>query len=442
MSAGGPDTLGVERAAAGPVMMALLYDLYPELRSITGEGLRRSLRRLRRELPALRLRSLPSGAEVYDWTVPPEWNVRQAYVADRHGRRRIDVAQHTLHLVGYSIPFRGRLGADELRPHLHSLPERPDAIPYRTSYYGATWGFCLRHRELEELLDAGPFEVVVDATLDPGGRLDFGDLVLPGAREDEVLFSAHLCHPSLANDNLSAVVVLVALARWLAARPERRYTYRFVFAPATIGAVAFLRSTPEAATRMRYGLVVAGVGDGGVHHYKRSERGAAVDRVLEHVLAERGDHVVLPFTPTGYDERQYNSPGFRLPVGRLSRTPFGEYPEYHTSDDHPGFVRQEALEDTLALLRDVVEVIEHDAVYASTVPFGEPQLGRRGLYGTLGGVVDRDVLHQALLWVLNQADGATSLLDVARRSGLPFRTVADAALLLRDAGLLRSEENG
>ncbi len=439
MSGVGAEPLRVDQTAPGPAMMTLLRELYPGLRSITGEGLRRSLHRLRRELPDLRLRSVPSGTEVYDWIVPPEWNVREAYVADRHGRRRIDVAQHTLHLVGYSVPFRGRLTLDELRPHLHTLPDRPNAVPYRTSYFRAAWGFCLRHSELERL-DEGPYDVVVDTTLDPRGRLDFAELVLHGSRQDEVLFSAHVCHPSLANDNLSAVVVLVELARWLAARPDRRLTYRFVFAPATIGALAFLGSTPEAVARMRHGLVVAGVGDGGRHHYKRSERGAPVDGVLEHVLAERGDHVVLPFAPTGYDERQYNSPGFRLPVGRLSRTPFGEYAEYHTSDDHPSFVRPEALEDTLDLLRDVVEVFERDVIYVSTAPFGEPALGRRGLYGDLGGVIDRDELHQAVLWVLNQADGATSLLDVARRSGLPFRIVVRAARVLCDAGLLRAEE--
>lgn len=412
-------------------MAGLLVELYPWLRSITGVGLRRTLARLATELPGLEIRSVPSGTMVHDWRIPPEWRLREAYVDGPDGERVVDVRWHNLHVVNYSVPVHRSMSLQELRPHLHSLPDRPGWIPYRTSYYEPTWGFCLPHERLERLRE-GTYTAVVDSEMVEDGFLDYGELVLPGRSGDEVLFSAHVCHPSLANDNLSGVVALVELARTVAARSRRRFTYRFLFAPATIGAVAFLAGNPEAVRRIRHGVVVTGVGGPGVLHYKRTRDGAPVDRIMESVLAEQGEHRILPFSPDGYDERQYNSPGFRLPVGRLSRLPHGQYPEYHTSADDPSFVRSEAMEGAVGLLETFVERVEGDGRALSLAPYGEPQLSRHGLTGAGLGTVRPD----AVAWVLNLADGENSLRDMAERSGLSYDDVSVALDALMAKGLI------
>lgn len=430
--AAGAGAPGAERPATER-MSRRMADLYPLLRSITGAGLRTTLERLREELPGMVIHEVPSGTPVLDWTVPPEWSVSEAYVIGPDGRRVADVARHNLMLVNYSAPFRGELTLAELRAHLHSLPAMPDAIPYVTSYYTPTWGFCLPHRELESLPE-GIYQVVVDTDLRPGS-LSYGELVLPGQSEAEVLLSAHVCHPSLANDNLSAVSVLTELATRLAARPLR-HTYRVLFAPGTIGALTFLAGTPEARQRTRHGLVLAGMGDGGRLHYKRTRDGASIDRIVEHVLALYEGSVILDFDPSGYDERQYGSPGVRMPVGRLGRTPHGQYPEYHTSADDLDFVSEAALAEALKALEEIVFVIENDLSYLNLAPEGEPQLGRRGLYQP----TDTQQERAAVLWLLNLSDGDHSLLDVAERSGLPFRAVAGARDRLVEAGLLKPAE--
>jgi aminopeptidase-like protein len=418
---------------AGSAMHALIADLFPICRSITGEGLRRTLRVLRRFVP-LELHEVASGTAVLDWTVPKEWNIRDAWVADAAGRRVIDFRAHTLHVVSYSVPVRRRMPLAELRPHLHTLPEHPDWIPYRTSYYAETWGFCLAHRTLETMPD-GEYEVCIDATLEPG-HLTYGELFLPGTTADEILFSCHCCHPSLANDNLAGLAVAVWLAQALAG-VERRHGMRFLFIPATIGSLTWLASNPEAVGRIRHGLVLSCLGDGGRSTYKRSRRGTAlVDRAATHVLRCAGPHEVLDFVPYGYDERQYCSPGFDLPVGLLTRTPNGRFPEYHTSADDLTFVRPEALDDSLAKVLRIVEVLEHDATYLNLSPRGEPQLGRRGLYGSTGGKTPPG-FEMALLWVLNLSDGRHTLLDIAERAETPFRTIRQAALALEAHGLLR-----
>jgi len=434
--------------AARP-LMSLVRELYPILRSITGPGVRETLEVLRRELPRLQVRSVPSGTRVLDWTVPPEWSVREAHLTAPDGTRVADVLRHNLSLLNYSMPFRGAVPLAELRRHLHSLPERPHAIPYRTSYYRRDWGFCLPHQVLTRLPD-GEYQVVIDTELAPG-VLNYGELVLPGAREEEVLLSAHVCHPSLANDNLSAVAVLAGLARDLAKR-RRRYTYRLLFAPGTIGAIAVLarsldlpsevRDTVAEAgggwhhTRVRHGLVLAGLGDAGRLTYKRSRDGGEIDRVVAHVLRHHGEHEIVPFDPGGYDERQYASPGFRLPVGRLGRTPPGSYPEYHTSDDDLTFVTEESLQDSLSVLTRVVDVLEGNGTFRGLAPYGEPQLGPRGLYDAS----DPPEARAALQWVLNLADGEHRLLDVAERAGLAFDVVASAAERLAEADLISLEE--
>ncbi len=439
--------------------MDLAADLYPIPRSLTGDGVRATLERIASRI-SLDVHELPTGTPVLDWTVPREWNPREAWIRDPSGRRVVDFADHNLHLVGYSVPVHSRLSLNELRPHLHSLPEQPDLIPYRTSYYEETWGFCLPHRLLESL-PAGEYEVFIDASLEDGS-MTWGECLLPGATTEEVVISSHVCHPQLANDNLSGIAVATHLAQTLAAVPERRYSYRFLFAPGGIGAIAWLARNRERLDTFRHGLIAANLGDGGSFHYKKSRRGdAEIDRAVAAGLAGLGEEPVTEdFFPFGYDERQYCSPGFNLPVGVLTRTPWGRYPEYHTSADDLSFIRSDALAGSLAAYLVTAAVLEEGAVrsagtaagtarrrpstagragddrrYRSLEPFGEPQLGRRGLYGGLGGA-GRKAFEVALLWVLNQSDGEHSLSDIAERSGLPPSVVREAADALREAGLL------
>lgn len=422
-----PETLG-------GAMHDLVRELYPEPRSITGDGLRRTLARLDELLP-LDLHEVPSGTRVLDWTVPDEWNVREAWIEGPDGRRIVDFADTPLHLMGYSVPVDERMSLQELKPHLHTLPDQPDRIPYRTSYYREAWGFCLPHRVYEDLPE-GPYRVRIDATLEPGS-LTYGEAVIPGRSDEVVLLSCHACHAGLANDNLSGIAVAVALGRALRARDDRRYTYRILFIPGTIGAITWLARNRDVADRVRHGLVLSGVGDDGDPTYKRTRHDdAEIDRAVNLVLERSGDTFeTRPFTPYGYDERQYGSPGFDLPVGCFMRTPWGEYPEYHTSDDDPDFVHPDRLADSYAKLRAVLEVLEANRSYRNLRPHGEPQLGRRGLYRSTGGAELPDYEH-ALLWVLNLSDGEHSLLDVAERSGLSFPALSKAADDLVDADLL------
>jgi aminopeptidase-like protein len=422
-----------EAASSGGTLAALIRDLFPICRSITGDGVRQTLERIGREIPIER-REVPSGTPVLDWTTPREWNIRDAWIKNLAGERVVDFRAHNLHVVSYSAPVRGRLSREELRSHLHSLPDHPDWIPYKTTYYREDWGFCVTHRQYGTLTDP-EYDVCIDSEL-RDGSLTYGECVLPGASDEEVLITSHVCHPSLANDNLSSVAVATHMARRLAARSRRRYSYRFLFAPGTIGAIAWLAQYEPAVHRIAHGLVLAGVGDRGSLTYKRSRRGnAVVDRAFAHVLRHAGTpFTIQDFSPTGYDERQYCSPGFDLPVGCLMRTPWGTYPEYHTSADSLEFVSEDALEQTLETCMAVVDVLEGNVSYLNTTPRGEPQLGRRGLYG-LGTPID-----EAMLWVLNLSDGQHALLDVAERAHLPFSSIRTAAEALQGAGLLRTPE--
>jgi aminopeptidase-like protein len=419
--------------AEGQLLHDFVSRLYPWCRSITGEGLRTSLAALRQFVP-VELHEVPSGTEVLDWVVPPEWNIREAWIADASGRRLVDFRQHNLHVVNYSVPVRTRLTLAELKPHLHSLPEHPDWIPYRTSYYRKTWGFCLPHRQLESLPD-GEYEVCIDSALDPG-HLTFAEYRIEGESGNEFLLSAHSCHPSLANDNLSGMAIAARLAQILSGR-RLRNTYRFLWAPGTIGAIAWLAGNRGSLANIQGGLVLSCLGDPGKFHYKRSrQEHARVDTVVEHVLAQSGlGHSVEAFEPMGYDERQFCSPGFNLPVGRLSRSPNGRYSEYHTSADNLEFVRAEAMGGSLELLLRVVETWEANRTMRNLEPYGEPQLGKRGLYRSTGGSAG-SADEAALLWVLNLSDSAHSLVDISKRSGLSFAAISMAANRLEEAGLL------
>ncbi|MEV0065423.1 MULTISPECIES: DUF4910 domain-containing protein [unclassified Amycolatopsis] len=417
----------------GGEMHALVERLYPLCRSITGDGVRQTLAIVGEHLD-LRVHEVPTGTQVLDWTVPQEWNIRDAYVADASGRRVIDFRESNLHVVGYSVPVDETMSLAELRGRLHTLPESPSWVPYRTSYYSLTWGFCVAQDVLDALPE-GDYHVKIDSTL-ADGSLTYGEHVVPGEVSDEVIVSCHVCHPSLANDNLAGIAVAVSLAQELAVE-KPHFTYRFLFMPGTIGAITWLARNVEHVDRVKHGVVLACAGDRGSLTYKRSRRGDAdIDRVMAHVLKDK-PHEIREFSPYGYDERQFCSPGFNLGVGSLTRTPYAGYPEYHTSADNPAFVSPEAMEDTLDTLQTAFSVLERNRRYVNLSPYGEPQLGKRGLYDSLGGRSDAKEAQLAMLWVLSYSDGEHSLLDIAERAGLPFGAVATAAQALQVAGLLK-----
>jgi len=393
---------------------------------------------LARHIP-LELHEVPTGSPAFDWTVPKEWNVRDAHISTLDGRRVVDFRQHNLHVLQYSVPIDRVMTLEELRPHLHTLPQTPDWIPYRTAYYAETWGFCLSQRQLDAMTEER-YRVVVDATLEPG-NLTYGELLIRGESDEEMLVSCHSCHPSLANDNLSGMTIATLLAKRLMVRPRRRLSYRFLFIPGTIGSLVWLTRNEDIVPRIAYGLVVTCLGDAAGFTYKRSRRGnAAIDRIAAHVLRHSGEaHRIEGFIPYGYDERQYCSPGFDMPIGCLMRSPWGSYAEYHTSADDLDLISAERLARSLELIEAIVDVAEHDRVWRSTNPKGEPQLGKRGLYRAIGGEKDAGGYDQmTLLWVLNLADGRHSLLDMAERADIPFSRMRAAADALAEAGLLVS----
>jgi aminopeptidase-like protein len=427
-------TRGIDAGERGSKMFRFMEELFPICRSITGGGIRETLDRIGKRIP-LEVHEVPTSTEVLDWTIPKEWNIREAFIKDPSGRRVVDFRDHNLHVMSYSVPVDTRMPLSRLREHIHTLPDQPKLIPYRTSYYSETWGFCMQHERYQQLLE-GDYEVRIDSSLEPGS-LTFGECLLPGASEDEVLVSCHCCHPSIANDNLSGIALATELAEHLLTLPLR-YSYRFLFIPGTIGSIAWLALNEDRVDKIKHGLVVTCVGDAGRPTYKRSRRGdALIDRAAAHVLARSGQpYRIVDFSPYGYDERQYCSPGFNLPVGSLMRTPNGEYPEYHTSADNLDFVDPRSLADSLSLYLEVLDILENDGTFLNLRPKGEPQLGKRGLYPATGGE-GRGSEFMARLWVLNLSDGAHSLLDIAERAQLPFGTIKDAAELLLEGGLLK-----
>lgn len=418
-------------------MYRLISELFPICRSITGDGVRQTLRKLQERIP-LELREIPSGTPVFDWTVPKEWNIRDAYVKDSSGERIVDFRKSNLHVVNYSIPVRRRVSLAELKEHLFTIPSHPDWIPYRTSYYKQSWGFCLPHRQLESLKDE-EYEVCIDSSLEDG-HLTYGEFYLPGETNDEILISTHTCHPSLCNDNLSGVALAVFLAEHLQSC-QRRYSYRFLFVPGTIGAITWLAKNEETIPRIRHGLVLTGVGDSGSLHYKKSRDGRVeIDRAVAHVLQHSGQpHQLLEFSPYGYDERQFCSPGINLPVGRLTRTPHGTFAEYHTSADDLDFIHASKLGEAFTTCLDVFSLLENNRTFVNLNPKCEPQLGKRGLYRAIGGQAGSEESEMAMLWVLNLSDGSNSLLDIAERSDIRFATLQNAADILQEHGLLRSK---
>ncbi len=431
-----PRPIPMPEPGTGRAMHALVAELYPICRSITGDGVRRTLEILARRIP-LQVQEIATGTPAFDWTVPREWNIRDAYVKNDAGERVIDFRSSNLHVVSYSAPFRGTVSLAELRRHVHTLPEHPDWIPYRTSYYREDWGLCAAQRTMDALAQ-GQYEVCIDADL-ADGHLTYAECLIPGATREEVLLSCHVCHPSLCNDNLSGIALVTFLARHLATLPLR-YSYRILLIPGTIGSIVWLSRNEARLEHIRHGLVVTCIGDAGPFTYKRSRRGdAEVDHAVEHVLKHGEDaYGVQDFFPYGYDERQYCSPAFDLPVGCLMRTPHGKFPEYHTSADNLDLVRPEALQRSLETYLRVIDVLEGNLTYRSTNPKCEPQLGRRGLYSAIGGDSRQAEKQMAMLWVLNLADGHHTLLEMAERANVDFALVRDTARTLFEHDLLES----
>ena len=422
-----------DRNDVGAELHQFARELFPICRSITGNGIRQTLGMIGKRIP-LEISEVPTGTPVFDWAVPKEWNIRDAYIQGPDKKRVVDFQKSNLHVLNYSVPVHTKMPLHELKPHLFTIPQHPDWIPYRTSYYKEDWGFCLTHNQMLALKDQ-EYEICIDSSLE-SGSLTYGECYIPGRSSDEVLVSCHACHPSLANDNLSGLAVATFLARLLSGR-ELRHSYRFLFIPGTIGAITWLSRNRETAGRIRHGLVLTSIGDRGPFHYKKSRQdNAEVDRAAAHVLKHAAPAAtILPFSPYGYDERQYCSPGFNLPVGCLMRSVWGTFPEYHTSADNLDFLSAESLAESLQVCASIFELLENNRSYQNLSPFCEPQLGRRGLYHSTGGTSPEAEIN-ARLWVLNMSDGQHSLLDIAERSGLPFAILNEAAGLLSRNGLL------
>jgi aminopeptidase-like protein len=416
-------------------MLDLIRDLYPICRSITGNGVRETLKRIG-EITPVEVFEVPTGTKVFDWEVPREWNIRDAWIMDPEGRKIVDFKELNLHVLNYSLPRSGTFDLAALKEHLFTIPEKPGLVPYRTSYYQENWGFCMSHRQMEALQE-GDYRVHIDASLEQGS-LTYGEVFIPGKSDREILVSTHICHPSLCNDNLSGIAVNACLARALRTQ-DNFYSYRFIFIPGTIGAITWLARNEDRLDRIRYGIVTALLGLDDRFTFKRArQEDARVNTLAEYVLAAEGvRHEVLDFIPYGYDERQFCSPGINLPVGNLSRVPYGQYPEYHTSADNLDLISEKALEDSRGVLSKILAMIDADHCYLNLFPKGEPQLGRRGLYDNVGGRNDSKEFQLALLWVLNYSDGNHSLADIVMRSGLELSLIREAAALLEEKGLLK-----
>ena len=419
---------------SGKFMYGLAERLYPICRSITGNGVRETLSILNEFVP-LTIEEVPSGTKVFDWEIPDEWNICDAWIINPIGEKIIDFKKLNLHVLNYSIPVDERINLKELKKHIFTLPEYPGWVPYRTSYHNRQWGFCMSHNQFQNLKD-GDYQVKIDSEIKPGS-LTYGEILIPGKTKEEVLFSCHICHPSLCNDNLSGIVLAAKLAHILKMF-DLHYSYRFLFIPGTIGSISWLSRNEDTVNNVRHGMVLTLLGDSTPFQYKKSRQGnAEIDRIMEYLLKNESGSKMLDFSPYGYDERQYCSPGFNLPVGRLTRTPFEEFPEYHTSADNLNFINGENLSESLAFLFKLITIIEGNKKWINLNPRGEPQLGKRGLYKLIGGQSRQKDYQMALLWILNLSDGNHSMLDIAVKSGIEFDLLLQGANNLLQVGLLK-----
>jgi len=424
------------------LMDELLQRLFSICRSITGEGIRKTMNIIAEHVP-LSIMETPSGTQVFDWQIPDEWNISDAFIKDEAGQRIIDFQKSNLHVVNYSIPIHKVMTLNALRPYLHTLPDQPQAIPYMTTYYEKKWGFCLTHEQYKTLRSDVNYEVCINSSLTPG-VLTIAEAILPGETDREILFSTYCCHPSLANNELSGPIIVTALYKYLRSLPKRRYTYRFYYGPETIGALVFLdKRGDHLKQKMDAGFVVTCCGDAGPFTYKKVRRpDTLLDKSILHVLKfSRVAHKILEFFPTGSDDRQYCAPGFDLPVGTLMRSMYGTYPEYHTSLDNLEFVSSDSLLETLRVYINCIHVLEHNRYYRNLKPFGEPMLGKYGLYHSLGGQKNQGNFTKQLRYILNYSDTHHDLLDIANLLEQPMWECETAVARLLEAHLLELWEN-
>lgn len=407
----------------GEDMHAFVRDLFPICRSLTGPGTRETLDVLKAHLPDLKIHSVPSGTQAFDWEVPPEWTMRAGYILGPDGQKVVDFADHNLHVMGYSIPVDAQMSLAELEPHLYSLPDQPDAIPYVTSYYRPNWGFCLTHTQ-RQTLQEGTYTVKIDADLKPG-ELNYGELIIPGATRDEIFLSTYVCHPSMANNELSGPAVTTWLAKWIASQ-DRRYTYRIVFIPETIGSILYLsQNLDQMKAHVKAGFNISCVGDDRCYSYLESRATDTIsDRVAQHVLSHHApDYIRYSFLERGSDERQYCAPGIDLPIAAVMRSKYGEYPEYHTSLDDLTLVTPTGLAGNYEALRQCLEILEANGTWKMNV-LCEPQLGKRGLYPNTS-VANGARVVKTLMNVIAYLDGTCDLITLANK-------VQEPALVCKD----------
>ena len=421
----------------GNKMYALCDRLFPICRSITGDGVRETLRILQEICPAMTMHEVPTGTQAFDWTVPKEWNIRDAWIKNSKGEKVLDFAKSNLHVMGYSIPVNQKVTREELLPLIHTQPDQPDAIPYVTSYYKERYGFCMS-QEQKDTLQEDTYHIYIDSDL-KDGSLTYGEILIPSTEgnKDEIFLSTYVCHPSMANNELSGPAVTIYLAKWLWEKKHRRYSYRIIFIPETIGSITYLsQHLPEMKKNIRAGFNISCVGDDRTYSYVASRYGNTLaDKVAKNVLSFRyPEYKQYSFLQRGSDERQYNAPGVDLPVCAVCRSKYVEYPEYHTSKDNMGLISPTGLQGAHEVYRDMIEALEYNYKYKIRC-LGEPQLGKRGLYPTLSQKGGRDFVA-ALTNFIAYADGTNDLIDISNIIGVPTKGVIPIVRQLLKTDLL------
>ncbi|HBE43229.1 MAG TPA: peptidase M28 [Bacteroidales bacterium] len=425
-------------AEKGSQIYKLIERLFPITRSLTGKGVRDTLKIIQEVVPDMITHSIPSGELVFDWSVPDEWNIHDAYIKDSKGNKIVDFKKSNLHVIGYSLPVKKKISLEELKEHISTLPQYPDWIPYEKNYYNPHWGFCMTHNSFLKL-KKGDYTVFIDSMLEKG-VLNYGEYFKKGKSEDEFLISCYICHPSMANDSLSGVGLTAWLASEIALR-DTYYSYRFLFIPETIGSIVWLARNKNQAQRIKFGLIATCLGDPGDFTYKKSRIGSSsIDKTCEYVLRCSGQsYTIEDYYPLGSDERQFCSPGFNLPVGSLMRSRYSKFDQYHTSADDLGFIKDSALEEMYQIYLRVIEIVENNFFYRNLNPFCEPNLGKRGLFRNSRVLADFPKIQEAYFWVLNFSDGSNDLLEIAEKSGLPFHVIVQAVTDLCNDKLLEKE---
>mgnify|MGYP006136093811 CR=1 FL=1 len=473
----------------GNEMYQLIEKLFPICRSITGNGVRKTLEILNKEI-SLEIHEIATGTKVFDWTIPKEWNIDDAYIIDPNGEKIVDFKKSNLHVVNYSIPVNQKISLSKLKKHIHTIPEKPDWIPYVTSYYSETWGFCMTHNKFLNLKE-GEYTVVINSKLEPGS-LTYGEFLIPGKSTNEILLTCYICHPSMCNDNLSGVSLLTMIAKYMK-NFDNNYSIRFLFIPETIGSITWLNNNENNLSKIKHGLVATCIGDNGNFTYKKTRRGnTELDITVKKILEEsKKDYKIIDFFPYGSDERQFCSPGFNLSVGSLLRSIYGgkDFLEYHTSADNLNFMNKNSLSESFLTYISIILELEknfdnnqqehnqqehnqqehnqqehnqqehnqqehnqqehnqqeHNQKFLNLNPKCEPQLGKRGIYHQLGGQVDklenRDI-ELAIFWILNLSDGINSLNEISEKSGISIKKIKIGIEILINSKIIKKIENG